>query len=165
MQYDISTDTTDFIAMWEDFRAHAYWDATGKVWTCGYGHTSGVTRQTVCSVLTAKQWMRDDCRPIVKYLNSLNLNIKQTQFDAIVDFTFNVGLGNLQKSTLLKLLRQGAPAEKVAAEFLKWTRSGGKVLNGLCIRREGEYMLYLNDKYPTWGEAKKHYTQRTGRRI
>jgi GH24 family phage-related lysozyme (muramidase) len=66
---------------------------------------------------------------------------KQAQFDALVSFAFNVGLGNLQNSTLrMKHNREefGAAAE----EFLKWNKAGGKVLKGLDKRRRGEKALY-----------------------
>jgi lysozyme len=66
---------------------------------------------------------------------------KQSQFDALVSFAFNVGLGNLQNSTLrMKHNREefGAAAE----EFLKWNKAGGKVLKGLDKRRRGEKALY-----------------------
>jgi lysozyme len=67
--------------------------------------------------------------------------LTQGQFDALVSFSFNVGLGNLQNSTLrMKHNRKefGAAAE----EFLKWNKAGGKVLKGLDKRRKGEKALY-----------------------
>lgn len=163
MKHDITDNTLCFIAQWESFRAHAYWDASGKVWTVGYGHTRQVTKDTVCTKAKAVEWMRADCAAIVRYLNSLDMNITQQQFDALVDFAFNVGLGNLRKSTLLRLVRHSAPKENVMAEFYKWNRSGGKVLQGLSIRREGDAMLYGCGKYANWEEAKYHLEKRTGR--
>ena len=68
-------------------------------------------------------------------------DMTQGQFDALVSFSFNVGLGNLQNSTLrMKHNRKefGAAAE----EFLKWNKAGGKVLKGLDKRRRGEKALY-----------------------
>ena len=67
--------------------------------------------------------------------------LTQGQFDALVSFSFNVGLGNLQNSTLrMKHNRKefGAAAE----EFLKWNKAGVKVLKGLDKRRRGEKALY-----------------------
>ena len=64
-------------------------------------------------------------------------------FGAEVSFSFNVGLGNLQSSTLRMKYNRG-DTEGAADEFLKWNKSGGKVLGGLVRRREAERMLFLS---------------------
>ena len=65
----------------------------------------------------------------------------QGQFDALVSFSFNVGLGNLQNSTL-RMKHNRGDYEGAAEEFLKWNKAGGKVLKGLDKRRKGEKALY-----------------------
>ena len=65
----------------------------------------------------------------------------QGQFDALVSFSFNVGLGNLQNSTL-RMKHNRGDYEGAAEEFLKWNKAGGKVLKGLDKRRRGEKALY-----------------------
>jgi lysozyme len=67
--------------------------------------------------------------------------MKQGQFDALVSFSFNVGLGNLQNSTL-RMKHNRKDFEAAANEFLKWNKAGGKVLKGLDKRRKGEKALY-----------------------
>lgn len=67
----------------------------------------------------------------------------QGQFDALVSFSFNVGLGNLQNSTL-RMKHNREDYEGAAEEFLKWNKAGGKVLKGLDKRRKGERALYLS---------------------
>lgn len=67
----------------------------------------------------------------------------QGQFDALVSFAFNVGLGNLQNSTL-RMKHNRGDKEGAAEEFMKWTKAGGKVFKGLVIRREAEKALYLS---------------------
>jgi lysozyme len=67
----------------------------------------------------------------------------QSQFDAIVSFSFNVGLGNLQASTLRMKYNRGE-FEGAADEFLKWRKSNGVVLAGLVRRREAERALFLS---------------------
>lgn len=163
MKYGVTEQTTGFIAMWEDFRSKAYWDATGKVWTVGYGHTRGVCKDMVCTKIQAKKWLQNDCKPIATYLNSLDMGITQQQFDALVCLTYNIGLGNLKASTLLKLVRCSATTEEIVRQFYKWKYSGGKVLNGLVIRREGEAMLYSTGNYPTKYEAERHVEKRLGK--
>jgi lysozyme len=67
----------------------------------------------------------------------------QGQFDALVSFAFNVGLGNLQRSSLRMKINRGE-FEEAAEEFMKWTKAGGRVLPGLVKRRLDEQRLYLS---------------------
>lgn len=73
----------------------------------------------------------------------VKVNISENEFAALVSFAYNVGIGALQKSTLLKLLNNNSDKAKVAEEFLKWNRAGGKVLSGLTRRRQAEKALFL----------------------
>ena len=68
---------------------------------------------------------------------------RQGIFDAMVSFSFNVGLGNLQRSGLRMKTNRG-DFEGAAEEFLKWTKAGGRVLPGLVKRRRDERALYLS---------------------
>jgi lysozyme len=67
----------------------------------------------------------------------------QGVFDALVSFAFNVGLGNLQRSSLRMKTNRGE-LEEAADEFLKWSKAGGRVLPGLVKRRKDERALYLS---------------------
>jgi lysozyme len=67
----------------------------------------------------------------------------QGVFDALVSFAFNVGLGNLQRSSLRMKTNRGE-FDDAADEFLKWTKAAGKVLPGLVKRRNDERALYLS---------------------
>ena len=67
---------------------------------------------------------------------------RQSAFDALVSFAFNVGLGNLQRSSLRMKTNRGE-FEEAAEEFMKWTKAGGRVLPGLVKRRMDEKALYL----------------------
>lgn len=163
MQHTITDDTVRFIAQWEGFKRHAYYDATGYVWTIGYGHTWGVNKDMVCTKVKALEWLKADANRVAKYINSLDMNINKAQFGALVSFGFNVGTGNLKKSTLLKYAIHTAPVCNVMAEFYKWVRSGGKVLPGLVLRREGEAMLYGEGQYATKKEAEAHVVKRKGK--
>lgn len=68
----------------------------------------------------------------------------QHQFDALVDFTYNLGIGNLLSSTLLRLHRAGE-YDKASREFDRWNKSKGRVLYGLVKRRDKEEELYDED--------------------
>jgi lysozyme len=69
----------------------------------------------------------------------------QNHFDALVSFSFNVGLGSLQKSTL-RMKYNRAEYEAAGEEFLKWAKVGGKVINGLLKRRQNERAVFLGAK-------------------
>ena len=71
----------------------------------------------------------------------VKVELTQNQFDALVDFAYNAGVGALQKSTLLKKVNAGK-FDEVPAEFMKWTKGGGKELPGLVRRRRAEVKLW-----------------------
>lgn len=121
----------------EGYRSKAYLCPAGR-YTCGYGHTRGVTRLTTCTEERAETWLRDDLQPVENFVNAIHNINTQGKFDAIVDFAFNLGLGNLRSSTLLKLIQRGAPDEQVCNELKKWVYADGKVLDGLVARRGWE---------------------------
>jgi len=72
-----------------------------------------------------------------------NSTFSQSQFDALVAFSFNCGLGALQASTLRSRYNAG-DIEGAAAEFPKWNKGGGRVLPGLTRRRLAEQALFLS---------------------
>lgn len=67
----------------------------------------------------------------------------QGQFDALVSFAFNVGLGNLQRSTI-RMKHNRGEYEDAAEAFMMWTKAGGRELPGLVKRRKDEKSLYLS---------------------
>lgn len=69
-------------------------------------------------------------------------SVNQRMFDSLVSFTYNVGLGNLKSSTLLKKVNKDINDPTIKDEFLKWNKSKGRVLNGLSKRRNDEWLLY-----------------------
>ena len=71
-------------------------------------------------------------------------DINQNQFDALTSFAYNVGVGNLQKSTLIKKVNKNPNDPTIRAEFMKWNKGGGKVLLGLTRRRQAEADLYFS---------------------
>ena len=70
-------------------------------------------------------------------------NMTQGQFDALCSFAFNLGIGNLKNSTLLKKLNSG-DIQGAADQFLVWNKAAGKVMAGLTRRREAERTLFLS---------------------
>lgn len=113
------------------------------IWTNGYGHTGPdvtpgmVITQAQADALLARDLERFEAG--VARLVKVPLN--QNQFDALVCFSFNLGLGALQGSTLLRLLNAGDYAG-AAAQFPRWNKAGGKELPGLTRRRAAEQSLF-----------------------
>lgn len=125
------------ITEFEGFSNTAYRCPAGK-WTCGIGHTSGVTATTTCTRKEAEQWLKEDLAPVEAYVNTIEQVRTQGQYDALVDFAYNLGLGNLKSSTLLRKIKEGAPTGDIQEQFRRWVYAGGKKLKGLVKRREWE---------------------------
>lgn len=121
----------------EGFKPKAYKCPAG-IWTCGYGHTRGVTAATSCTPSAAEEWLRQDLAPIEAHLSTISALDTQSKFDACADFCFNLGISNFNTSTLLRKIRQRAPEAEIRAEFMRWVYGGGKRLPGLVRRRQWE---------------------------
>lgn len=113
------------------------------VWTIGVGHTKGVKQGQKITEAQAISLLKGDLLPCEKYVNDLGVCKTQGQFDALVDFCFNLGTGALGRSTLLKFIRQGKAEQYIRGEFAKWVKSGGKTLAGLVKRRAWEADRYF----------------------
>ncbi len=121
----------------EGCRLAAYPD-TGGVWTIGYGHTHGVHPGMTCTLEQAEAWLREDIQAAADAVNRLvKISLKQTEFDALVDFVFNLGAGAFARSTMLKDINAGNLAA-AALQFPLWDRDAGRVLAGLLHRRLAE---------------------------
>tara|TARA_R110000772_G_scaffold37589_3_gene89189 strand:- start:821 stop:1267 length:447 start_codon:yes stop_codon:yes gene_type:complete len=85
---------------------------------------------------------------VSSYENAVNRYVQtfisQNQFDALVSFTYNLGAGALQKSTLLKKVNQNPCDLYISNQFSRWVKAGGKTLNGLVKRRKEEAELYFS---------------------
>ncbi len=116
----------------------------GDPWTIGWGSTGPDIKKGVV-------WNQKQCDDrFASHLSEFaagvskaigNAPTTQAQFDALVSFAYNVGLGNLASSTLLKLHKAGDHAG-AAAQFARWNKAAGKVLPGLTRRRGAEAALY-----------------------
>jgi len=116
----------------------------GDPWTIGWGTTGPDIKKGV-------NWTQQQCddrftQDLTKFAQNVAKSIggaatTQHQFDAMVSFAYNVGIGNLNKSTLLKLHKAGNFAG-AANEFAKWNKAAGKVMKGLTRRRAAEAELY-----------------------
>jgi lysozyme len=131
------------IQSFEDCKLYAYQDQRG-IWTIGWGHTRGVVPYQTCTAADADGWFTQDtqaaCNAVTR---TVDVALSQNQFDALVSFTFNVGMGSEAHSTLVKVLNQGH-YDQAADQFLVWNHVNGIPNAGLTRRREAERALFLD---------------------
>ena len=129
------------IIEFEGCKLQAYKCPAG-VWTIGVGHTKGVKQGQTITEAQAMSLLKGDLLPCENYVNNLGVCKTQGQFDALVDFAFNLGTAALGRSTLLKYIRAKKPEQYIREEFAKWVNSKGMRLKGLVIRRQWEADRY-----------------------
>ncbi len=145
---ETSDEGIGLIQTMEGLRLKPYKDSVGK-WTIGYGHT------TIAKVLAMAgiSFTEDQCYRLLVYdlkdaetgvKRLVKVELKQSEFDALVSFAFNLGVGKLGASTLLNKLNMG---DKVgaASEFTKWVMAGESKLPGLVKRRQAEMAMFLKE--------------------
>ena len=134
----------DLIKKFEGLRLESYKCPAG-LWTIGYGNTMWengikVKENQVIDIKRAEKlltyWVN-------KYADRINLKVNQNQFDALVSFAYNIGIGNFDLSTLKKKIIENQNDPAIKDEFMKWVSSKGKQLPGLIKRREAEANLYF----------------------
>ena len=126
----------------EGLRTEAYQDAVG-VWTIGYGHTgTDVHPGRRVSEFEAEALLRADLAAAVDCVNrAAEVQLTQSQFDALVDFCFNAGRGNFRKSSLMRYVNQG-DFMGATVQFGLWVHAGGNVIPGLVRRRRAEAEMF-----------------------
>lgn len=137
---NISPEGINLIKKYEGFRLQAYL-CPGSVWSIGYGHTGGdvFAGRTITEPI-AEKLLTDDLKKYELQVNTtVKLPLNQSQFDALVSFTYNCGPGNLK--TLIKDRNH----EQIADALLLYNKSAGRVLEGLKKRRTAERSLYLSE--------------------
>ena len=138
----------DLIKSFEGLRLDAYLCSAGKP-TVGFGSTffedgtpvklgDKITKERADSLF---EKISDSFAAKVK--NCIQKDINENQFAALVSFAYNVGIGNLKSSTLLKKVNANPNDPTIMQEFKKWNRASGNVLAGLTRRREAEANLYF----------------------
>ena len=131
----------ELIKEFEGCKQVAYQDSVG-VWTIGYGHTKDVYEGQLSIKKTCERFLAEDIAEFEDYVEAIvEVSLSQNQFDALVAWTFNLGPGNLLKSTMLRKLNEG-DYDAVPDEMRRWNKAGGEVLNGLVRRRDAEANLF-----------------------
>lgn len=132
----------EIIKPFESCKLTAYLCPAG-VWTIGWGATGP-------EITKGLKWTQEQADnrlmlDVVKFERGVKALVKvplsDNQLGALISFAYNVGLGNLGKSTLLKLLNAGA-YKSASEQFIRWNKAGGKVLKGLTRRRQIEQGVF-----------------------
>jgi lysozyme len=144
-----SNNLIELIKKFEGFSSKPYL-CPAEVVTIGYGNTFYANGEKVkltdapISELQAIELLKDTLKQYELAVDSYCIDdINQNQFDALVDFAYNCGNGNLKSSTLLKKVNANPNDSTIGLEFAKWNKGGGKILNGLVKRRAAESELYF----------------------
>lgn len=135
------------LKQFEGLRLQPYKDVAG-LWTIGYGHLlkagewwDSITEEFATRLLAQDVGTAEDA------VNALvKVPLSQPQFDALVSFVYNVGVGAFRRSTLLRLLNAGDYAG-AAAQLPLWRKAGGKIVQGLVNRRAQEVAMFNGGSY------------------
>lgn len=122
------------IKRFESCKLTAYQDTAG-VWTIGYGHIKGVKKGDRITQYQAEQFLRDDLSEYERAAGKVQRLTTQGRYDAVVDFMYNLGIGNFNKSTLKIYIESGRAVWEIQEQFLRWVNAGGRKLGGLVSRR------------------------------
>ncbi|EJF78223.1 lysozyme [Bartonella birtlesii] len=147
----ISKEEFTLIKKWEELHLNAYKNPTGE-WIIGYGHTNAhgapeVHRDMKITETEAEKILRQDLKQFEHVVEkTVTVPLTNEQFAALVSFSYNIGTEAFRYSALLKKLNKGN-YEAVPVELLKWTRVGGKRLQGLVNRRAAEIGLWAQGSY------------------
>lgn len=136
----------DLIKQFEGCVLEAYPDpaTNGDPWTIGYGATGkGIKAGVEWTQAQADKRLLSDLNEAAKQLDKvLTVALTDNQFSALVSLVYNIGIGNFEKSTMLKLLNAGRGTNAASMEFPKWDKAAGKEMPGLLKRRLAEQKLF-----------------------
>lgn len=135
----------ELIKISEGFEGTAYKCPAG-IWTYGYGWTHGVKEGDTITEEKASELVEQEVMKIAGQVKTVLgddvfAKLTENQVCALIDFVYNLGLGNFKESTLCKMIKGGQIME-AGNQFERWVKAGGKVLPGLVKRREAEKELW-----------------------
>ena len=137
----------DLIKRFEGCKLKAYKCPAG-LWTISWGLTfypdgTKVKEGDVITQQQAEDYFNAIVDDFAKKVDALiKSNVSDNNFSALVSFAYNVGMGNFQRSTLLRKVNANPKDPSIRAEFNKWVRANNVVLKGLVRRRDAEAKLY-----------------------
>jgi lysozyme len=145
----ISQEGLALIKKFEGCELEAYKCPAG-VWTIGYGHTKDVKEGDKINKDEANYLLQEEMIEFESYIDDMvEVELNQSQYDALCAWVYNLGPSNLGSSTLLKVLNEGK-YEEVPQQIKRWNKANGEVLTGLIRRREAEALLFQGKE---WSEV------------
>jgi GH24 family phage-related lysozyme (muramidase) len=166
-----------FLKKWEGLRLKPYDDQTGKTITnytkgatIGIGHLIKSSEEfelykNGINEATAEKLLSNDLN-LKGYIKVVSENIKitlhQYEFDALVAFSFNIGIGGFKSSTVVKMINNPKGSytyNSLEEAWLSWSNSQGKFNQGVNNRRRSEYYLFKNNKYTTYSHLDGEYKE------
>lgn len=163
--FDVSTKALDLLKSIEQLATTPYDDQTGlditdwiKGATIGYGHLISKTEwpkyKDGFKESDALKLFSSDLKPFVGAVkSSVNSNITQNEFDAMVIFAFNIGKKGFSSSSAVKLINDptaNTDYKNLESAWKAWNKSEGKVNNGVINRRDAEWNIYSKEIYKRW---------------
>lgn len=140
---NISKQGIDLIKRFEGCELKAYKDIVG-VWTIGFGFTKGVKPGDTMTMAECERRLTDELREYeAGVLNACAVYPTQNQFDALVSFAWNVGIGGMANSSVIRNHNKKDTLNAMKS-FALWNKAGGKVVQGLVNRRAAEAALYFS---------------------
>ena len=143
----ISNNCVNIVKEFEGFRSKPYKCSAG-IPTIGYGSTFYINGEKVSmndspiSIELAEELLMNTLNMFSAKVNNLiKVELNQNQYDAIISFVYNIGVGGFSKSTMLKLINS-KDFTNASKQFIRWNKANGKVVNGLTIRRKKEQELF-----------------------
>lgn len=137
MARKISAMGLQLLKQFEGCRLTAYWDVNG--YSIGYGHhAKDITKGMTIDQKAADAFLKKDVAKFEKAVNALKYDFNQNQFDALVDFAYNCGAGNLLKLTA----NNTRSIQQISYKIPAYCKAGGVKLMGLVKRRNAEKALF-----------------------
>ncbi|CAA0096323.1 Uncharacterised protein [Starkeya nomas] len=154
MARTVTPEIVEHVKRWEGCKLTAYPDpgsVNGEPWTIGYGHTSDsflkVYKGLRITQSQADAALRHDLGETAAAVDRLvKVHLTDSQFGALVSFTYNVGENAFARSTLLRKLNAG-DYDAVPGELARWNKNDGKVMKGLSNRRAAEAGLWAKGSF------------------
>ena len=142
----INAEGLALIKQWEGCKFEAYRDV-GGVWTIGYGHTRTAKQGMVITEAEADRLLQQDLAVFeAEVARAVDVDLTDNQFAALVSWSYNIGVGAMRRSSLIRKLNAGE-YDAVPSELARWNKVQGKVVKGLSNRRAAEAGLWARGAF------------------
>ena len=148
-KHSLSNNGMNLLDQFEGLRLESYLDSAG-IYTIGFGTIkypdgSKVKKGDKITKSQAKEYILHDLKEFESTVNTaVNVPLSQSQYDALVSLSYNIGSAAFKNSTLLKKLNN-SDYKEAAEQFLVWNKVNSKKIQGLVKRREAEHNLFLSE--------------------